>query len=261
MSVAERMRRAFGAAVQRARGGAARASTLDEAILYTRHDTALKAAESAMSTTQGAGATAAQQRTALDAAADHARLLTARERDVRGAAQRVRETLERAKLVALNAALEGARLGEPAGKAMVAVADEMRALAQRGLEAVDEQQGVLGQIDRERDKLSEQVEHSRQRAATLADDLLRAQAAQREAVNALGELGRGLHQTTGTDPETARVVVAAADHARGLVDALSALSSRRQSSLLWRALGPSIQPLLKLLGELDRGGRAGSRPS
>lgn len=260
MSIAERMLRTLSLAVDRARGGA-HPTTLDEALLYTRHEAALKACESAVSTAQGAGATAAQQRTALDAVADHARLLVARERDVRGAAQRVRETLERAKLVALNAALEGARLGEPAGKAMVAIADEMRALAQRGLEALDEHQAVLAQVERERAKLAEQVEHARQRASTLADDLLRAQAHQREAVNALGELGRGLHASTGTDPDTARVVVEAADHARGLVDALSVLSSRRQSSLLWRALGPSIQPLLRLLGEADRGARAGNRSS
>lgn len=261
MSVAERMLHMLSRMAERARGGVSRPTTLDEAFLYSRHEAAVKAAEEAVNTAHGAGATAAQQRTALDAAADHARLLVARARDVRSAAQRVRETLERAKLLALNAALEGARLGEPTGKAMVTVADEMRALVQRGLEAVDEHQTLLGQVDRERDKLAQQVDHARHRAAALVDDLLRAQAAEREAVNALGELGRGLHESSATDPDTARVVVEAANHARGLMDALSVLSSRRQSSLLWRALGPSIQPLLRLLGELDRGPRASNRPS
>src|SRR5262249_29501970 len=73
-------------------------SAIDEALLWSTHEQATKAAASAISTAQSAGATAAQQRSALDAAADHSRLLIARGRDLRTAAERVREALERAKL-------------------------------------------------------------------------------------------------------------------------------------------------------------------
>ena len=138
-----------------------------------------------MSTCQAAGATAAQQRSALDAAADHARLLVARGRDLHAAAQQVRDSLDRAKLVALNAGLEGSRLAEPAGKAMLAIADEMRGLVTRALESLDEHLSLLGQVERERDKLAEQVEHARQRAAAWPRSCFRAQAAQREATTAL----------------------------------------------------------------------------
>lgn len=256
MSVSERVLNAIRARARLARGAQGQHTSLDDALLYTRHDAARKACESAVSITQTAGATAAQHRGSLEAAADQARLLEAREHDLDSAGKRLAETLERAKLLALNAALEGARLGEPAGKALVTVADEIRALVQRALEALDEQQGLLVQLEHERNKLEQLLEQARQRASVLADDLLHAQASQREARSALGELGLGLQRSTGTDPETARAVVQAADHARGLLTALTALSSRPQRGLVWRTLRPSIHPLLRLLGEIDRNARS-----
>ncbi len=231
-------------------------SSFDGALLVSTHDSATRSAQSATSMCQAAGATAAQQRGALDAASDHARLLVARGRDLRATAEQVRESLERAKLIALNAGLEGSRLGEPAGKAMVAIADEMRALVSRGLEALEEHLALLAQVDRERDKLQEQVEHAGQRAGNLAEELLRSQAALRETNTALSKLGEGLSRSTGADPQIARAISSAAEHARGLLDALSTLSGRSQRGLMWRALAPTIKPLLKLLRDLDQGGRA-----
>ena len=224
-------------------------------MLYNAHEAATQATHSATSMCQAAGATAAQQRGALDAASDHARLLVARGRDLRATAQQIRESLERAKLVALNAGLEGSRLGEPAGKAIVAIADEMRSLVGRGLESLEEHLSLLGQVDRERDKLQEQVEHAQQRASGLAEELLRSQAALREANTALGKLGEGLQRSTGADPQMARAVSSAAEHARGLLDALSTLSGQSQRGLMWRALSPTVKPLLKLLRDLDQTGR------
>jgi methyl-accepting chemotaxis protein len=231
-------------------------SGFDGALLFNSHDVATRSTQSATSTCQTAGATAAQQRGALDAASDHARLLVARGRDLRATAQQVRESLERAKLVALNAGLEGSRLGEPVGKAMVAIADEMRSLVGRGLEALEEHLTLLSQVDRERDKLQEQVEHAGQRAGSLAEELLRSQAALREASAALAKLGEGLQRSTGADPQMARAVSSAAEHARGLLAALSTLSGHSQRGLMWRALAPTIKPLLRLLRDLDQGARA-----
>jgi methyl-accepting chemotaxis protein len=232
---------------------------LDEALLFTSHEQASKAAATAMSVAQAAGATAAQQRSSLDAAADHSRLLASRGRDVRAAASQVREALERAKLVALNAGLEGARLGEPIGKALVAVADELRSAIGRALEALEEHLTLVGQVERDREKLRDQVENARQSAASLAEELLRVQASQREATAALGELGQGLKRTTGTDPEVARTLAAASEHARGLIDALNVLASRPQRNLALRALRPTIRPLLRLMRELDKSGDGDER--
>jgi len=253
VSVKERVIGVLRETVRGARGATRSArTTLDEAMLFTLHEQASKAAAAAMSAAQTAGATAAQQRNALDAAADHGRLLASRGRDVRGAAQHVREALERAKLVALNTGLEGARLGEPAGKAMVLVADELRSGIGRALEALEEHLALIGQVERERDKLRDQVEQAQHAAAALADELLKSQAAQRESSGTLNELGQGIRRTAGTDPEVARVVASATEHARGLLAALNTLSSRSQRSLVLRALRPTIRPLLRLMREVDR---------
>lgn len=254
MSIADRFYQALRGRMETTRPPRAQ-SGFDGALLYNTHDAAVRSSQTATSTCQAAGATAAQQRSALDAAADHARLLVARGRDLRASAQQVRESLERAKLVALNTGLEGSRLGEPAGKAMVAVADEMRTLISRGLEGLEEHLALLAQVDRERDKLQEQVEHAGQRAAGLAEELLRSQAALRETNGALSKLGDGLSRSTGADPEMARAVSSAAEHARGLLDALSTLSGHSQRGLMWRALAPTIKPLLRLLRDLDQRSR------
>ncbi|HEY6561539.1 MAG TPA: methyl-accepting chemotaxis protein [Polyangiaceae bacterium] len=241
--------------VRPARASSARPSAIDESVLLSCQDRASRAAETSMSTCQAAGATAAQQRTSLDGAVDHARLLLSRSRDIKSAAERVREALERAKLIALNAGLEGARLGESVGRPLVSVADEMRSVIGRGLDALAEHLSVLDQVDRERERLREHVEQARQLASQLADELLRAQSAQRESGDALAACAEYLQQATGTDPETARAVSQARDLVQGLSGVLGQLSSGTQRSLLLRALGPSLEPLLAVLRELDRASR------
>jgi methyl-accepting chemotaxis protein len=253
MSVTNRFFDGLRGAVRGARGvaGSAR-TTLDQALLFSKHEQASVAASQSLRTTQAAGATAAQQRSALEAAADHARLLVSRGRELRGSVQHVGDALERSKLVALNAGLEGARLGEPAGKAMVAAADELRSVIGRAVGALEEHLSLLTQVEREREKLRDQVDQAKQSASALGDELLRAQTTQRDAVSSLEELGKGLEHATGTDREVARIVATAADHARGLLEALGALSDRPQRSAVVRALRPTLLPLLRLMRELDR---------
>jgi methyl-accepting chemotaxis protein len=239
----------------RPRGAAERRGALDEAVLLSCHERAARAADTSMSTCQAAGATAAQQRTSLDGAVDHARLLLSRSRDIKSAAERVREALDRAKLIALNAGLEGVRLGENAGRPLVSVAEEMRSVMTRALDALAEHLSVLEQVDRERERLRDYVEQARQLASQLADELLRAQAAQRESTDALASFAEYLQQATGTDAQTARAVSEAREHVRGLSGVLGQLSSAEQRALLARTLGPSLEPLLSLLAELGRAGR------
>jgi len=253
MSVTDRLFDSLRHAVRGARVAAGTAkTTLDEAALFSQHERANVATAQSLRTAQAAGATAAQQRSALEAAADHARLLVSRGRDMRGSAHQVRDALERAKLVALNTGLEGARLGEPAGKAMVAAADELRSVIGRALAALEEHLSLLSQIEREREKLRDLVEQAKTAASALGDELLRAQTAQREAAGALEELGKGLERSTGTDREAARIVATAAEHARGLLEALSALAGRPQRGAVARALRPTLLPLLRLMREIDR---------
>jgi hypothetical protein len=241
------LRRTFGDEAGKTR------SALDDAALLDIHDRARSACETAVRLSQGAGATAAQQKSALDAAADQARTLAARGRDVRVVVQQLEDALERSKLVALNAGLEGARIGEPTGKALVAVADELRALSARALEALGDHVSGLGELERDRDKLLDQIAQAQERSRFLADELLRSQAAQREAESTVAELGRTLRETSATDPETARALTDAAEHARQLARALAALSSRGDRGAVLGALGPALKPLFRLLGDLYRG--------
>jgi methyl-accepting chemotaxis protein len=229
-------------------------SSADDTLLIRAIDKATAATSSAKSTCHAATATAAHARSTLDTASDQSRLLVQRSRDMRGTAQHVRDVLERIKLVALNAGLEGARVGDPVGKALVSIADEMRAVAGRGVELLDEHVALLGQVGKDREKLREQIEGARRATGSLADDLLRAQSAQGDAETALSELSRCMQRATGTDPETARAIADAAEHARGLLGALSALASRPQQSYVLRVLRPTLRPLLRLLRELGGDG-------
>src|SRR5687767_6302258 len=99
---------------------------LDEAYLFRAHESAALAAEAALSACQTAGASVAQQRGFLDAAVDAMRLLLSRAGEAHGGVRQAREALEQIRLVALNTGLEGARLGEPAGKPLTLVAEEIR---------------------------------------------------------------------------------------------------------------------------------------
>jgi methyl-accepting chemotaxis protein len=258
MTVRERLigalQRALGDEAERAR------TPLDDAFLFQAHERAQAAAETAVRLAQGAGATAAQHKSALDSAADQARMLGARGRDARLPTEQLRDSLERAKLVALNAGLEGARLGEPSGRALAGVADEMRALAARGLEALEQHLGMLAQADRNREKLLAQIEKAQQHASELADELLRSQAAQRAAQAELVQVGSSLARTSATDPETARALTQAAEHARGLLSSLTALTARGDRGAVLGALGPALRPLWRALRELYRGGAREQSP-
>src|SRR5687768_15665850 len=60
---------------------------------------------------EAAGSAATRQSGEMDSLSDGAQRLVSRGRDVKASVQHVRDMLERAKLTALNAGLEGARLG------------------------------------------------------------------------------------------------------------------------------------------------------
>jgi methyl-accepting chemotaxis protein len=232
--------------------GRPRANPLEGALLHGEHEKAKRASETALTIARSLGTVAAHQRSALDAAADEARLLGARGSELRSSAERVRECLERTKLVALNAGLEGARLGESVGRAVIGMAEEVRTLAARGLEALGEHAESLDYVVRGRDRLQEQLDQVRQRASLAAEELLRAEAAQTEVGAAIAALGQRIEAATGTDSQTAQAMAAASSHARGLLDALSTLSTKSERGLTLRALGPTLGPLLRLLESARR---------
>lgn len=233
-------------------------AALDDALLYRAHERAERAADLAMRSSQAAGAHAAQQRAALDAAADGVGALVQRARDARADAQRAREALEQIRLVALNAGLEGARMGETPGKPLVLVSEELKSHVRRALDALGDHGTVLDLMDGERDKVRAQVEAAQQRSADLARELLAAQAAQKDVTQALDDVGDRIKHVTRTDPETARMVAEAADHARALAASLSSLTDKPHAASLLGALAPTLAPLLELLREVARSGDDGA---
>ncbi len=225
---------------------------LDDAALFAACDRANRTATTALAAAQSAGATAQQQRSALEAAADRATSLGQRGRDLRTATSSLRDALDRLKLIALNAALEGSRAGDATGTAVTVLAGEVRALLGRAADALDEQVRVLDVAETERERLDAEISETRSITVRLAEELLRAQASGSEAASAIAAAGANLRRALGTDPEVAAAAAQAAEHARGLLQALSTLSVRAQGGIVVRALRPSMEPLLRVLRELDR---------
>ncbi len=223
---------------------------LDDANLFESQNRAAVAQQTAVSAALTVGATAQEQRTAVEAVAERTAILVTHGRDMRGAADQVRESLDRIKLVGLNAALEGARIGEPAGAALVTIGEEVRTLVVKALDSFNEHRNLLAQAETERERLIREIEQARRTAATLADEMLRAQSAQRDARDRVEDLGEEIRRATGTDPEVAKSVSEAAEHARGLLEALSSLSSKTQGTLASRSLWPTIEPLLRVIRDL-----------
>lgn len=243
-------------ALRESLGGAPReerSTSVDDALLFRAFASAERAAESALAASQAAGASSAQQRGALEAAVDAVKTLFSRAREARASLALAREALEQIRLTALNAGLEGARLGDPAGKPLVLVAEDVRAQALRASSALDLHVAALDQMDKDREKLRGEVESAAQRTAEVARDLLQTQAAQRDVSTALGDVAERMKQVTRTDPETARLVADAADHARALMSALTSLAARPHQASLLGSLGPTLGPLVKLLREQYRG--------
>lgn len=237
----------------------ARGDSVDDARLFRAFAAAERAAEVALGASQSAGASSAQQRNALDAAADALTLLFSRAQSARSSVAAARDSLDQIRLIALNAGLEGARLGDPLGKPLIMVAEEMRNQSLRALAALDQHTTLLDHGDRERDKLREQVQAAQQRTAEVARDLLQTQAAQRDVSSALGEVGQRVKEVTRTDPETAALVGDAADHARALMVSLSSLATKPHRASLIGSLGPTLGPLIKLLREEFRGDLGGEQ--
>ena len=174
--------------------------------------------------------------------------------DIRAALQRVYDVEARLGVIALNAGLEGARIEGPAGRALMMVADEVRGLVARGATASGEMGAGCEEIATEMTRLDGQIGEARANGANIVDEASRAQKAVHDADAAMGDLGAELRRATGVDPELAEAVERAQAHARELVAALTVVSSRH-GAIATGALRPMIEPLIRLLDQLDdRGG-------
>jgi len=199
---------------------------------------------------QGATADASRAQAVIDAVHDGARVLVHRNRELRSSAAAVRDALERARLAALNAGLEGARLGEPVGKAVLVMADDLRVLLSRATEALEDHIALFSELERERDRWLDELSQTRELVAAAAQRLRELGGVEAASSQALSRLRVSLKQHLGTAPERARIVADAGAQVRALNDSLAKL----------KALGPEgetsaallMEPLSALFERKDR---------
>jgi methyl-accepting chemotaxis protein len=210
---------------------------------------ALEAAKSAagrsVTNQKAASALAVRQHSELEAVQEAGQKLGTRGRDIRNSLQLLRESLDRAKLTALNAGLEGARLGEPVGKALVLMGDEVRNLLARALDALEEHATLLAEVDRDRDRCLTDLARVSDGAREIGSKIARAQEQSQLSTALLGELGTDLSELFGTDVEAAQMLANSAGQVKTLASSLLELSQR--SPLAASALRELLAPLLSLV--------------
>jgi methyl-accepting chemotaxis protein len=187
----------------------------------------------------------AQQRVELEVVQESAQNLAMRGRDIRNSLQVLRESVDRAKLSALNAGLQGARLGEPVGKALVVMSEEQRNLLARALDALEEHSTLLAEVERERDRclaeLTQVSEGARQTGAALS----RAEQQSQLTCALLDQLRTDFVELFGSDPATARAMAETAAHVR--TAAASLLDLTQRAPLGAEAMRELLSPLLTLI--------------
>lgn len=228
-------------------------SAAEENALWTAHERALASTKDASAAAQRISSNVAKQRGAVDAVADRARTVAGRAQDLSTSFARVVDAFERLSLVALNAGLEGARLGETAGKALLLVSDEVRAQASRGGETARDASAALAEVGSELAALNTSTANARDTTADVAQEAARVAAACGDAEGALVDIRERLRKATGSDPETVKAIAQTTENARALVASLSTLSGRVPRNLLLSALRPVLEPLARLLADEDPG--------
>ena len=189
-------------------------------------DRARRAAGQADQAELDAASAANRGRSELELLGDALRANPARSRELRTSVQLLREALERAKLSALNAGLEGARIGEPLGKALVDLAQDLRDQLNRAVATLEEHSAMLQDLERERERLTEAVENARGALLASHEAQARAQPLKRDLDKALHDIERDVIRQLGSDPETARLLSSAAEQAKILRESLAGLMAR-----------------------------------
>jgi hypothetical protein len=191
---------------------------------------AVKASTDAEQACGLAQAQAARQAAEIEALLEAGERLALRGRDLRAGVQELRETLERGRLSTLNAALEGARLGEAAGKALMAMTDEVRSTLSRSGDVLDDHATRVAELERERERLVLALAPLADAARAVAAEVTRAAERNRSQRSALGDLALELRQRLGVDPELGGLVARATREASELLDTLAALEARGAES-------------------------------
>ncbi len=225
----------------------------DVSALWSAHERALVRARDAGAAAQRIASSVARQRASIDSVADRMRAVSSRTGEVQTGFGRIIDAFERLTLVALNAGLEGARLGESGGRQLGLIGDEVRAHASRGAEVARELGVALSQLGSELGQLDSNIAQAQGVVSEVTQDSARALGAASDAESALVDIGERVKKTTGSDPETVRAIAEATDRTRALVASLAALSGKAPRALIVAALRPALEPLARFLGDEEPG--------
>lgn len=225
-------------------------AAIEDAMLWSAHEQVTKCLDDSAALSERVATSVARHRAQVDGTVERAGAAEQRSEAVRAVAARVDEVFDKLALLALNAGLDGVRSETPEARALSHVATEVRGHAARGDEVACELRAALGELEREIVEIRKMAERGRGDAGELGHETSKLNAAMQHARQSAVELGLRLRKATGIDPEVARAVHQAADHARGLMSALSALTATGGASLVKTALGPVVVPLGRMLAEL-----------
>jgi methyl-accepting chemotaxis protein len=228
----------------------------EENAIWLSHERAVVTTKTAAEAAQRIASAAAKQRSTFEATAEQARAAAARTPELERMVIRVRDAFERLGLIALNAGLEGARLGETSGRSLSLVSDEVRTLSERGVEAVRELAQGIADVGRETGSLAARIGDAQAQSGEIGQDAALASSSTLETERVLNEMGERLRKATGSDPETLRSIATATEHARQLVVALGALSGKVPRALLVSTLRPVLEPLLRVVADEEPEGEA-----
>jgi len=220
-------------------------SEIHAARLAATLASARTAAALAVTAQRNANALVARQHGEVEALHEAQQRLGSRSRDMRNSLQLLREALDRAKLTALNAGLEGARLGDPLGKALVVMGDEVRNLLARAVDALEEHGTLLGEVERERERSLAELSRVSDGSRELRQALARSEEQGQLCAALLTEIEQDVTSALGSDAETARALAASAERVQELAESLGELSRRAPGSEA--ALAELLAPLLALL--------------
>jgi methyl-accepting chemotaxis protein len=223
---------------------------LEDADLWEAHERASTGAAQSSAIAEQVAASLARQQSVIDSAAERASFVVGRTESLTATAGRVGDSLERLGVVALNAGLEGARVSEAQGRALLLLSEEIRANVTRGSEATRELSTSLEELSESAADLRKHIDGIRTDLTAVGQGATRLKATSQELTGALDQLAEKLRAATGLDPEVARTVSEATEHARGLMSALGRLPSSQARSVR-EALDPVIGPLLRVLSQAD----------
>src|SRR5437879_1058358 len=163
MAGGDRTKRGLLARLRRAKDAPSR-SPAEETALWSAYEKAAQGVRDAQEASQHVASSLAKQRGAVDGAADRTRALTGRAQELGGALVKVAQVFDRLGLVALNAGLEGARIGDSAGRALTLVGDDVRDHATRGSELSRDLGAAVAELSTELGQLGQSVDRAREAA-------------------------------------------------------------------------------------------------